>query len=272
MPTEDRTIVSTLARTARGGIISLPAAAKAMGLPRPKAALQLRRIIRQGWLQRVRRGLYLVRPLNAASDQAAIPEDPWVLAREIFSPCYIGGWSAAEHWGLTEQLFRSTMVVTAALARTTEVRIGGHDFRVFRLPRARLGAGVVKVWRGAERLDVSGLERTILDGLRNPELVGGGRHLIEILRAYGEHERRDFARLLDVARPVASGAAWKRLGFLAEHLWPNETALTKDAKRHLTAGYSRLDPGVARRGKLVKRWRLWINIAASELAPHSDAS
>ena len=261
-----------MARAAKGGIISLPAAARVMGLPRAKAALQLRRIGRQGWLQRVRRGLYLVLPLSAAPDQAAIPEDPWVLAREVFSPCYIGGWSAAEHWGLTEQLFRSTLVVTAALARTTEVRIGGHDFRVFRLPRARLGAGVVKIWRGPERLDVSGLERTIVDGLRHPELVGGGRHLILVLRAYGEDERRDFARLLDVARTAASGAAWKRLGFLAEHLWPNETALAEGAKRRLTTGYSRLDPGIARRGKLVKRWRLWINVAASELAPHSDAS
>jgi predicted transcriptional regulator of viral defense system len=269
---ESRAIVGTLARAAKGGIISLPAAAKAMGLPRPKAVVQLRRIVRQGWLQRVRRGLYLVRPLNAAPDQAAIPEDPWVLAREVLSPCYIGGWSAAEHWGLTEQLFRSTLVVTAAPARTTEVRIGGHDFRVFRLPRARLSAGVVKVWRGPERLDVSGLERTIVDGLRNPELVGGGRHLVQIMRAYGEHERHDFARLLDVARPVASGAAWKRLGFLAEHVWPNETAVVEVAKSHLSAGYSRLDPGAARRGKLVKRWRLWINVAASELAPHSHAS
>ncbi len=272
MASWSRATVGTLARAAKGGIISLPAAAKAMGLPRPKAALQLRRIVRQGWLERVRRGLYLVRPLSAAPDQAAIPEDPWVLAREVFSPCYIGGWSAAEHWGLTEQLFRSTLVVTAAPARTTEVRIGGHDFRVFRLPRARLGAGVVKVWRGPERLDVSGLERTVVDGLRNPELVGGGRHLVQILRAYGEHERHDFGRLLDVARSVASGAAWKRLGFLAEHVWPTETAVVEAARSHLTAGYSRLDPGVVRRGKLVKRWRLWINVAASELAPHSHTS
>jgi predicted transcriptional regulator of viral defense system len=269
---ESRAIVSTLARVAKGGIISLPGAAKAMGLPRSRAARQLRRIVRQGWLQRVRRGLYLVRPLDAAPDQAAIPEDPWVLAREVFSPCYVGGWSAAEHWGLTEQLFRSTLVVTAAPARTTEVRIGGHDFRVFRIARARLGAGVVKVWRGPERLDVSGLERTVVDGLRNPELVGGGRHLVQILRAYGEHERHDFSRLLDVAGPVASGAAWKRLGFLGEHVWPNETAIVEVAKSHLTAGYARLDPAVARHGKLVKRWRLWINVAASELTPHSHAS
>jgi predicted transcriptional regulator of viral defense system len=272
VPTNSRVNIATLARAAKGGVITLPAATRALGVSRPQAVLQFRRLVRQGWLQRLRRGLYLVRPLNSAPDQTAIPEDPWVLAREVFSPCYIGGWSAAEHWELTEQLFRSTLVVTATLARTTEVRIGGHDFRVFRIPRGRLDAGVVKVWRGPERVGISGLERTIVDGLRNPEIVGGGRHLVQILRAYGEDKRHDFARLLDVAREAASGAAWKRLGFIAEHVWPNEATVVAAARRHMTTGYARLDPGVRQRGKLAKRWRLWINIAPSELASHPNAS
>ena len=39
-------------------------------------------------------------------------DESWVLARAVFEPCYIGGWSAAEHWGFTEQIFNSTMVFT----------------------------------------------------------------------------------------------------------------------------------------------------------------
>ena len=184
MAADDRTLVATLARAAKSGVISLPAASRAMGAPGAAAALQLRRLVRQGWIERLRRGLYLVKPLNAAPNQPAIPEDPWVLAREVFSPCYIGGWSAAEHWELTEQIFRSTLIVTATPARKTEVCIGGHDFRVFRVPQVRLTVGVVKGWRGPVRVDVSWLERTILDGLRNPELVGGGAI-----------SRRSFARM-----------------------------------------------------------------------------
>ena len=150
--------------------------------------------------------------------------------------------------------------------------MGGHLFRVFRIPRARLAAGVEKVWRGRERVDISGLERTILDALRNPELVGGGRHLVQILRAYGEHDRHDFRRLLGLATEVASGAAWKRLGFLAEHIWSQEPTVAQAAARHVTAGYVRLDPGVRNRGKLVKRWRLWINVSASELTAGPGSS
>jgi predicted transcriptional regulator of viral defense system len=270
---DDRILLATLARAAKGGVISLSTASKAINAPHAVTALHLRRLVRHGWIERLRRGLYLVKPLTAAPNQAAIPEDPWVLAREIFSPCYIGGWSAAEHWELTEQIFRSTLVVTGTPARKTAVRIGGHEFRVFRIPRARLAAGVVKVWRGSERVDVSGLERTIVDGLRNPELIGGVRHLVQILRAYSEHKQHDFDRLVAVSREAASGAAWKRLGFLGEHLWPVEgKAVIAAARRHMTAGYVRLDPNIRQRGKLTKRWRLWINVSPTDLTSQTNAS
>ncbi len=272
MALEDRVLVASLSKASKGGVVSLSAASKVLGISNAAAAVRIRRLLRRGWLERLRRGLYLVKPLSAAPGQRAIPEDAWLLAREIFSPCYIGGWSAAEHWELTEQIFRSTLVVTAAPVRKTRSRIGGHEFRIFRVPGARLGPGVVRVWRGQERVDVSGLERTLVDGLRNPELVGGGRHLVQILRAYGEHEQRDIARLLDVCRATGSGATWKRLGFLAERLWPHETRIVAAAQRHITTGYVRLDPTIRQRGKLVKRWGLWINISPSVLTADSGAS
>ena len=143
---------------------------------------------------------------------------------------------------------------------------------MFRIPRARLAAGVETVWRGRERVDISGLERTVLDSLRNPELIGGGRHLVQILRAYGEHDRHDFGRLLYLAREVASGAAWKRLGFLGERIWPQEPTVTEAAADHVTSGYVRLDPGIRGREKLVKRWRLWINVSVSELTAPPGSS
>lgn len=267
-----RSNLARLARAAAGGVISLGAAATALGVRPSVAVVRLRPLIKHGWVERLRRGLYLIRPLAVAPDQPAVPEDPWVLAREVFTPCYIGGWTATEHWGLTEQLFQSTFVVTSAAVRSTEANIGGHRFRLFRIPRTRASDGVLTVWRGAERVGVSGLERTVIDALRNPEIVGGGRHLVQIMRAYGDDKAHDFGRLVAVARAVASGAAWKRLGFLAEQLWPDGAAVAQTARRRVTHGYVRLDPGTKHRGKLVKRWGLWINIAAAELSSQSDTA
>ena len=215
----------------------------------------------------MRRGTYLILPLEAEPGEKATSEDPWVLARELFSPCYIGGWSAAEHWGLTEQLFRSTLVVTAAPVRRARASFLGHEFRLFVVRPERLKVGLVHVWRGSDRVAVSSAERTLVDCLVAPELCGGTRHLAQLLREYGEGQSKDVARLVTVARDVASGAAWKRLGYLAEVLWPRETAVVAAAASCLSAGYSRLDPAVRERGRLLKRWRLWVNSNLKEFSP-----
>ncbi|HEY4110071.1 type IV toxin-antitoxin system AbiEi family antitoxin domain-containing protein, partial [Puia sp.] len=74
--------------------------------------LILSRLTKKGWLQRLRAGVYRILPLGSESVNM-IAEDAWLIAVEIFAPCYIGGWSAAEHWDLTEQIFNKTLVITA---------------------------------------------------------------------------------------------------------------------------------------------------------------
>ena len=106
----------------------------------------------------------------------------------------------------------------------------------------------------------SSRERTLVDCLRHPQLCGG-------IRPPG----RDDARLPKMcastistssckeATKAANGAAWKRLGYLAEILWPNAINVLGAAREHISAGYSSLDPAIHRRGRLVRRWNLWIN-------------
>ena len=259
-PSTDRSLIATLSRASKGGLISVSEAATALDLSPTATAIQLARLTRRGWLRRARRGLYFVLPLEAKPGQNTTTEDPWVLAHLLFAPCYIGGWSAAEHWGLTEQHFRETLVVTAANVRATKVENLGHEFRLFKVPRSRLTTGIVMEWRGKERLAVSGPERTLVDCLRNPDLCGGARHLAQLMQAYGESANHDFARLTAVAKHAGLGATWKRLGYLAEQLWPKEAGLLVEARKHITAGYSKLDPAVKGKAKLVTRWRLVVNV------------
>jgi len=61
-------------------------------------------------LSRIRRGLYVAVPLDARRSGEWV-EDAWVVADRVFSPCYIGGWSACEYWDLTDQVFRTILVV-----------------------------------------------------------------------------------------------------------------------------------------------------------------
>jgi predicted transcriptional regulator of viral defense system len=260
----DRTLIAKLARNSKSGVITLANAAKLLGLNTKSTAGKLGSLTRRGWLHRVRRGVYLVVPLEAEPGNSGIAADPWVLAQEVFTPCYIGGWSAAEYWELTEQIFRPTLVVTAAAIRSTLIELLGQEYRLFRVPASRVQIAT-SVWRDSVKVKVSSRERTIVDCLRNPALSGGIGHLILMMKEYANHPERDFKKLLNEAREADSGAVWKRLGYLTEMLWPKEDSITTEASRKLAAGNIKLDPLVKARGKLVKRWRVWSNV---DLATH----
>src|SRR5262245_3371746 len=124
------------------GTISVEQAAEGLDVSRAEAAMSLARWASQGWLSRVRRGLYVPVPL----------EDPWIVAERLFDPCYIGGWSAAEHWGLTEQIFRSIQVMTTQRPRNRKPTIKGTEF-VVRTIKPNALFGTKPVWRGQVKVN-----------------------------------------------------------------------------------------------------------------------
>jgi predicted transcriptional regulator of viral defense system len=260
-----RDTVGRLARASRGGLVTAGRARRVLSLSPHATTLRLSRLVEAGWLRRVRRGLYLVLPLEAKAELATTVEDPWVLADELFAPCYIGGWSAAEHWGLTEQIFRSVFVVTAAPIRRRSDTVAGVEFRVLRTGVRRVKAASA-IWRGAERVSISNREHTLADGLASPGWVGGVRHLADMLATYRTSREWNPAQLLSAVRLLRRGSAMKRLGYLAETLWPGETEIPKAALEARSAGLVKLDPAISEMGRISKRWGLRVN-ASIERSP-----
>ena len=248
-----------LARGARAGLVRTERAAELLGVKANVASLTLGRLVRRGWLSRVRRGLYLILPLETGQEGTAI-EDPWILADELYSPCYIGGWTAAEHWGLTDQLFRETFVVTSANFRRSPEVLLGAEFHLTHGTHERVSQ-VGQVWRGGERISVSDRERTIADALANPNWVGGVRQLIEILCTHRESEQWNAKRLLERVGEVGSGAAFKRLGYLIDTVLKPDPHIVNEAYARRTSGIVKLDPAIHERGPISTRWGLSVNVA-----------
>ncbi len=262
-----REVVGRLARESREGYVDVAIAARALGATPRAAALRLGALDRAGWLARVRRGLYVIRPLTAGADRAPpVVEDPWVLADQVFAPCYIGGWSAAEHWALTEQVFRAVFVVTAASARRRTVEVARVPFVLARVPRARVALGT-PVWRGATQVAVSSPELTLVDGAANPAWVGGVRHLAEMLARYRASARWAPEALGKALRALDRGAAWKRLGYLLEALGLDARSLVTACHAARPAGVIALDPTVRAPGPIDSRWGLRRNVAIDAGTP-----
>src|SRR5437764_931266 len=105
-----RSQLSQVVRQA-GEVVSVSDVSAILEIKRLAASKLLARWNSQGWMKRLRRGYYAPVPL-ASLGQNQVLEDPWIIVPELFGPACIGGWSAAEHWNLTEQLFRNTCVLT----------------------------------------------------------------------------------------------------------------------------------------------------------------
>ncbi len=47
-------------------------------------------------------------------------KNPWIVAAKVFEPCYIGGWSACEYWGLTDQIFNNIVIFSSKRMKKTK--------------------------------------------------------------------------------------------------------------------------------------------------------
>lgn len=235
-----------------GNLVTVDDARAALGISRIGAAKLLARWETEGWLRRVRRGLYAAVPLTSRRDEQVI-EDPWTLVPELFDPGYVGGASAAQHWNLTEQLFRPVFVYTARPVRRSEQIIQGTPFVVRHLPSAKI-FGTRALWRGRVKLQISDPARTIADMMDDPRAGGGITHVNDCLKAYLARADSDPKLLIAYAERLGNGAVFKRLGFLVELAGGPKSLVAACAER-LTLGVVNLDPALPS-SEFVSRWRL----------------
>jgi len=250
----DRERIASIIRGTKG-TISVAEAAKILEVSATDAAKMLARWTRKGWFARIQRGFYIPVPLESSTADISL-EDPWVIAQRLFNPCYIGGWSAAEHWELTEQIFRTTVVMTTQKPRNRSPKIKGSSF-MLRTISDTLLFGLKTIWRGQVKISISDPARTILDMLIDPGLGGGIRSVADMMNTYIRSENADLGLLITYAERLGNGAVFKRLGFILEKIAPAETDLIEKCSTKLTSGNAKLDLQQSA-DKLITRWRLWV--------------
>lgn len=253
----DRQRLAEIIRSTKGSI-SVAEAANILNLSSPKVAKMLARWAKKGWLSRVRRGIYIPIPLESRTADTVL-ENPWIIAERLFAPCYIGGWSAAEYWGLTEQIFRTILVMTQQKPRNRLQVIKGTKFLLRTISNEAM-FGIKPVWKGQIKVSVSDPTRTVIDMLNDPQSGGGIRSTADIFINYLKSEKANIDLLLEYANQLGVGAVYKRLGFLLERYAPDKKTAINICQLSLTAGNTRLDPKDRQRGtnRLITRWKLWI--------------
>lgn len=239
---------------AAGDVFTLNIASKVLETNTTDTSKTLARWVKQGWLIRVRRGLYAIVPLDTSQSEYTIV-DPWVVVPELFPPCYIGGWSALEYWDFTEQIFKNICVLTEQVHKKN-VEIYNTTFMLTKISR-EVNFGTKIVWRQNQKILISDPHKTIVDILDNPDLGGGIEHTIDSIKEYLKSKFSDIKKLSEYGLKMNNGAIFKRLGYISENLLGKEHDLTEICRNNLTKGYAYLDPNI-KESSLITRWNLFI--------------
>jgi len=232
--------------------------AKILGIPAKYALEIISSLIKEGWLQLIKKGLY---KLNSAIIPTPIHE--YEVAMHLVDPAMISFYSAFYHHGLTEQIPRTVYITTVkghsslqlGLNKKTGFIIEGINYRVVQLKREKFfGESSVRI--GGSRCAISDLERTLIEGFAFPEYCGGFSEVMHGLE-------QGLARL-DLTKLVAYALKWniavaRRVGWALEELGCEDSQLLSLVQGS-SPGYRLLDPSREAKGSYSTKWRLRINI------------
>lgn len=233
--------------------------------PTSKALSQL---IKNGVVTRLQSGTFSLVPFELGFEREYLG-NPYVVARElalsgqrgIKEKYYLSHGSAFD---LHQILTQPQLVVYISSPRMMRSRIiQGTKFRFIRCQTNEL-FGLTEMWVDKnEKIQVSDLERTLLDGLKRPAYCGG---FSEVAKGFSiKHETIDPQKLIDYAIKLNIGAVNRRLGYLME-LYNIGSRIYRDfLQTTLTSTYQLLDPELPAKGCYIAKWRLQLNIPKEEL-------
>ena len=183
------------------------------GNPKAVDAL-LRYHVGAGHLLKLRRGLYAAVPTGA--DPGDCPVDPYLLASRLAGDAVLGYHTALELNGKAHSVFQEFHVLTGTAIRPFRFR--GQRFRAVAFPRKLVRAdkersGVETRDRAGLDLEVTGIERTLVDLFDRPDLGGG---VEEVWRSLGTVEFFDLEAVTEYALLLGNATTVAKVGFFLE--------------------------------------------------------
>ena len=222
----------------------------------------IRKLIDRGVVTRLKPGLFILVPFELGKERE-YAGNPLVVAREIVGGkgYYLSYGTAMEIHGMVTQ--PQLVVYVTTLKPRRPINVLGTEFR-FIHSQKKFFFGLSDHWvTKQEKVRVSNIERTVIDGLKEPKYCGGLTELAKGLWI----RRRDIKldQLIKYAMRIGKGAINCRLGYLLELYNIGSSDNWDILRQHITETYVRLDPLLPSEGKFLRKWRLQLNVSKEEL-------
>jgi len=220
------------------------------------------KLVGRGVATRLKPGLFILVPFELGREREYLG-NPYIVARSLAGgrDYYLSHASAMDAHRMATQPQLVVHVTSPLPIRGRTIL--GTEFRFVRCKPEHL-FGLAEHWVDkTEKVVVSDLERTVIDGLKQPEYCGG---IVDVAKGFWMRRGdMNIGRLVDYALRLDVGAVIRRLGFLLETCGVDEPSAIERLRARLTATYQLLDPTLPVEGHHVARWRLRLNVIPEEL-------
>jgi len=244
---------SILARTP---VFTLGDFASNLGITPARAIDRIKYHMKQNRVVTLERGLYATVPPGSRSQ--TFHPDRYLVAAAARPDALFAFHAALELLGVAHSDWNVCTVFTARrrrklILKTTELRFLAHPTALVRKHRERLGTRQIE--RQSKLLLVTGPERTLVEGFRQPREVGGLAELVESASGFGV---LDLDLLQQVLAAYNQRSLWAATGWFLERF--RETFFASDdILRRFEAHRPRAPqylPRGLRSGVLASRWNL----------------
>jgi len=242
------------------GLFTFGEAAQIYG-EKPGLRVMLSALVKNGWLQRIERGKYLILPLEAGSS-GQWSEHEFVVASCLIQPYYIGFQSALSYYGYSEKVSKTVYVVSTRRKLKPLLNISGVTYQFVKLGKRRF-FGTKNMSIGNQKVNLSDREKTLVDCLYMQEYCGGIASVAQAL--WYAYKELDFLRLARYAVRSGNKAVCQRLGYLIETLNLKQTVAVSILYDNISGSYALLDTLAPARGSYISKWKLRVNIPKTDL-------
>lgn len=219
-------------------------------------------LVEKRWIFRLVPGKYLIVPLSAG-ERAQYSEDWFVVGKYVVTPAdyYFSHYSALAMHEMISHPVNRVYISTPKRRKSKKVMGVMYQF-VYKKPQKMWG--IEEAWaKATEKVNVSDLERTVIDCLENPRLCGGVSEAAQGL--WAKRNELSLGKLVSYCRRLNSRAVAKRLGFLLDLFDISDEKIKHELQFLITKSFTLLDPSLPAQGKYFSKWRIRINLNPDEL-------
>ena len=248
--------------------VTLAELRESLGVSENYARLFAHRLVKKGWLERLRPGLFQLIPADRGPEGVG-DTNPLAAGAVLVTRYFYSFGTACTHHGLTEQVFSELYLACREQRRPEIIREQRYVF-VHVPERCFFGFGQIAVL--GEPVQMATAERALLDAVDRPRYAGG---IGEVSRITARGATRiSWDVMLDFVSRWGSSALVQRLGYfldLHQVRVPNNVKaalldLVRPKSKILLASRSRWGTT----GKLVRTWNVVENVPRDVLMPKEE--